>query len=353
MNDIYIMHQYYEKSHFNAIYETGLNEGWIVKRFIILDKKAFIKQIFNSILAKKNIKEALVIVRDRFLGLHELKTSNDKNLIVGLAPYDELLIKYSKIIRNHHSVYFTSSTLWNSLKKCERGRIENRSSFISSLKKDFSALACVSNETQKQVGKYVAVSQVVGHSIDVEKYEKKNKRNDVIHFLFLGHINKRKNVPLIIQWIESNQNNFYFDFIGPLAKKESNISKRLLDLEKRDQRVNYLGTYSKKQIMSVLKNYDFLVLPSLEEKFGIVLIEALAANVPCVVSNTIGPSEIIENRKNGIIFDLDNPDDFSQKMSEVLSMNIETYNEMMNNAGKSSKDFDVNNVFKKWKKLLV
>lgn len=353
MKNIYIMHQYYEKSHFKSLYEAGANKECVIKRFIILDNKAFIKQIANSLFKKKDMKEALSIIKDRIYGIYELKIKKNQNLIVGLAPYDRLLFKYSKIIRSHHSIYFTSSTIWDSPNEFERGKIEDKSSFINSLKKDFNALACVSAETQKQVGKYFANSQVVGHSVQVKKYKKKLNKNEVVSFLFMGHINHRKNIPLLIQWIEENPKRFRFDFIGPLSKKESSISRKLLDLEKQDERVNYLGVYSKNQIMSEMKNYDFFVLPSLEEKFGIVLIEALSANVPCIVSNTFGPSEIIENRKNGLIFDLKKSNDFTSKMTEALDMDIETYNRMMFNAGNRALDFDVNNIFDKWKKILI
>lgn len=353
MKKVYIMHQYYEKSHFKALYEAGVSNGYYCKRFIILDNNAFIRQIIKSIFKKKDIREAITIITDRLFGLYELKRKKNQNLIVGLAPYDHLLNKYSKIINQHHSIYFTSSTIWNSSSYFERGSIKNKASFLKLLRENFDALACVSNETKNQIGNYFAKTQVVAHSIEVEKYKKKLMKNEHIKFLYLGQINERKNIPLMIQWIESNPNNFGFDFIGPLLKNEPDISKKLLELEKKDNRVNYLGVYSKSRIMSEIQNYDFLVLPSLEEKFGIVLIEALSANVPCIVSNTFGPKEIIENGRNGFIFDLSDPNDFSEKMTKALEIDFESYNEMMLYAGERAKDFDVNNIFEKWLKLLI
>ncbi|BBM16975.1 hypothetical protein G15_0616 [Enterococcus avium] len=352
MGNIYIMHQYYEKSHFKALYEAEEKNGYNVKRFIILDNKTFVRKVFGAILKKKNPKEALKIAKDRFLGLHELRTTKNQNLIVGLAPYDQLLFKYSKIIRNHHSVYFTSSTIWDSPPLFERGSFENKEHFIDILKNDFKAVACVSKETQSQIDKYFDKSQVVGHSVDVKKYKKKKNKNKKINFLFIGQINKRKNIPLITEWIKDNSNEFRFDFIGSMTKDDSSVYRKLLELEAHDNRVNYLGIYTKKQIMAEIGNYDFLVLPSLEEKFGIVLIEALSANVPCIVSNTFGPSEIIEDGKNGIIFDVNNSRDFSIKMTEAFEMSDDSYSMMMTNAGNRANDFDVNTVFEKWTKLL-
>ena len=352
MSNIYIMHQYYEKNHFKALYESEEKNGYKVKRFIILDNKAFIRKILGTVIKKKNVKEAFKIAKDRFLGIYELRTTNNQNLIVGLAPYDQLLFKYSKIISKHHSVYFSSSTIWDSSHKFERGSFDNKELFINILKNNFKAVACVSKETQSQIGKYFDKSQVVGHSVDVKKYKKKQSKNKKINFLFIGQINRRKNIPLIIEWIKENSNEFIFDFIGPIPKNNSDVYKELLELENHDNRVNYLGCYTKKQIMAEIGNYDFLVLPSLEEKFGIVLIEAFSANVPCIVSNTFGPSEIIEDGKSGIIFDLKNSRDFSIKMTEALEMSDVRYEMMMSNAGDRASDFDVNTVFEKWTKLL-
>lgn len=354
MKNIYIMHQYYEKSHFKAIYAAGQHNGYTVKRYIILNRRAFVKQVVKSIVKEKNIKEALSIIKDRFLGIYELRTIKEKqNLIVGVAPYDQLLFKYSNIIKKHHSIYFTSSTIWKTPNEFERGKIENKNSFIQILKENFNSLACVSFETQKQIGELFIKTQVVGHSIEVNKYKKKIKKNDVTKFLYLGQINTRKNIPLVIEWIKNDSNIFQFDFIGPLIKNESDVSKKLLELERQDKRIKYLGRYSKSRIMSELSNYDFLVLPSLEEKFGIVLIEALSAGVPCIISNTFGPTEIIENEKNGIIFDLKITEDFKKKMLQALEMDYETYKKMMFFAKERSNDFDVNVAFKKWMKLFI
>lgn len=46
---------------------------------------------------------------------------------------------------------------------------------------------------------------------------------------------------------------------------------------------------------------DLLVLPSKNESFGLVLIEAMALNVPVVATNTVGARSIIQNNRYGYI----------------------------------------------------
>lgn len=52
-----------------------------------------------------------------------------------------------------------------------------------------------------------------------------------------------------------------------------------------------------------LKKIDILVVPSLEEGFGVVLLEGLAAKKLVIASNVGGIPEIIEDRKNGLLIE--------------------------------------------------
>jgi glycosyltransferase involved in cell wall biosynthesis len=47
---------------------------------------------------------------------------------------------------------------------------------------------------------------------------------------------------------------------------------------------------------------DVLILPSLNEAFGLVVLEAMSYGVVPVVSSTAGVAEIIEHAKNGFVF---------------------------------------------------
>lgn len=57
---------------------------------------------------------------------------------------------------------------------------------------------------------------------------------------------------------------------------------------------------------SYYNSIDVLVLPSKNEAFGLVTLEAMKRGVPCIVSSFAGASEIIENGKNGFIFNKKN-----------------------------------------------
>lgn len=62
------------------------------------------------------------------------------------------------------------------------------------------------------------------------------------------------------------------------------------------------------------KTASVLVLPSLEEAYGIVVPEAMAAGLPIIISDHVGAREVVKHGENGFIF----PSGNSMKLSEHL-----------------------------------
>lgn len=52
----------------------------------------------------------------------------------------------------------------------------------------------------------------------------------------------------------------------------------------------------------IFRHAALLVLPSWEEAFGLVVVQALSCGLPCVVSDRVGAADLIEHRRNGSIF---------------------------------------------------
>ncbi|MCI0746381.1 MAG: glycosyltransferase family 4 protein [Verrucomicrobia subdivision 3 bacterium] len=62
-----------------------------------------------------------------------------------------------------------------------------------------------------------------------------------------------------------------------------------------------------------------LVLPSISETFGLVILEAWAAKTPVISSRTSGGAGLIEHGHNGWLFDLENPQAFHDAVHGVLT----------------------------------
>ncbi len=66
-----------------------------------------------------------------------------------------------------------------------------------------------------------------------------------------------------------------------------------------------------------LKNADLFVHPSYVESFGIVVAEAMALGLPCVVTKSLGPCEFIEDGVNGLLTE-QSAQSLAEKVLEIL-----------------------------------
>src|SRR5665213_3521006 len=62
-----------------------------------------------------------------------------------------------------------------------------------------------------------------------------------------------------------------------------------------------------------------LVLPSLSEPFGLVILESWASGTPVISSRTSGAVELIDEGKTGWLFDLDQPEGFHVAVGQALA----------------------------------
>lgn len=80
-------------------------------------------------------------------------------------------------------------------------------------------------------------------------------------------------------------------------------------------RINMMGRVSYKEMPNIISSCDIVCIPSLEESFGVVAIEAMACGVPCIVSTAPGLQEVIINNKTGYVFN--SIEECSEKMCDL------------------------------------
>ncbi len=66
--------------------------------------------------------------------------------------------------------------------------------------------------------------------------------------------------------------------------------------------VKCLGVQSKSKLVELYNSSDLVCLPSIQESFGLVLLEAMACGVPIAASIYSGAPDIIQNEKEGSLF---------------------------------------------------
>ena len=87
-----------------------------------------------------------------------------------------------------------------------------------------------------------------------------------------------------------------------------------LDLQ---SRVTLLGNVS--PLAPLLKNAHLFVLASKSEGFGRVVAEAMASRCPVIASNVGGLKELVEDGERGLLFEVGNVKELSEKMALLLA----------------------------------
>ncbi|TRX60867.1 glycosyltransferase family 4 protein [Fulvivirga sp. M361] len=71
------------------------------------------------------------------------------------------------------------------------------------------------------------------------------------------------------------------------------------------------------QPLSVMPLFDLIIMPSKNETFGLVLAEAMRAGVAVIATNSGGVPEIVDNGKEGLLFEWGNHDQLAQNIEKL------------------------------------
>ena len=342
MKRVYICHQYYVPSHFKALYDCAKNYGYQIMDFIVLNSLAA-KKYHNQFIQQEGTEKADNWYNNNLLNQKKIWHLKDEIIVMGVFPYDSLLLQYEHVLSQNYSIYMTSWLDWHS------GDVpfpyqDNKIKFMKVLTHSINGVACVSSRAEQEMLPWNNATQVVNHSININNYKKKSDFKRKRRYVFLGRFVGCKNIEAIIEYLKINpEENIEVDFAGDGPLKES-----LQNYANYDNRLVLKGYLSKNEIKLHLHEYDYLILPSHIELFGIVLLEALACGVPSIVSNASGPTEIIRHDETGIAFQLNDPKGFENAMNYSMELNDEQYEAMSKNAIRESRKYDVNEVIKKW-----
>jgi glycosyltransferase involved in cell wall biosynthesis len=114
--------------------------------------------------------------------------------------------------------------------------------------------------------------------------------------IFLSRLHKKKGLDILIKaWVELKNKNWSLDIVGFGDKKY--YMHLIKDIK--NSKIRFLKPItdiSKKN--KLLDNYDFLVLPTLNENFGIAILESLARGLPVLTTNET-PWIDIQNKNAG------------------------------------------------------
>ncbi len=153
-------------------------------------------------------------------------------------------------------------------------------------------------------------------SEEICEIKKQYNLEKTFNVLFAGRVSQGKGIDLLIQAISKlNNANIRLTIAGPDFGALTELEELSQNLDLAD-RVTFTGALERRKFCTLIKSCDISVLPSYGgESFGIVLAEAMACSKPVIGSRTGGIAEVIQEGKNGFLFDVGSVEQLSEKIS--------------------------------------
>lgn len=150
---------------------------------------------------------------------------------------------------------------------------------------------------------------------------KYNADDNLFHIVCLGRLmHEIKGQHILLKAVHELKkigiNNISLDIIG-----DGHSRQYLEELTERQgilANVHFFGNMSQTYVHEHLCKYDLLVQPSILEGFGLTIVEAMAAKVPVLVSDSSGLMEVIENGKYGFSFHNADSLDCAKKIHYII-----------------------------------
>ncbi|MDI6644892.1 MAG: glycosyltransferase [Methanobacteriaceae archaeon] len=196
---------------------------------------------------------------------------------------------------------------------------------IKFILKNSAKIFVVSNAVKKEVMKIDNVehkTKITWNAVDLERFNPNNKNLfkeklglelDKPIILFVGNLVSQKGVEYLIKAKKYIKTDSYLLIVG-----NGPLQKELKTIVKNEDLKDVLFIGPRDDVEMIMPQCDVVVLPSISESFGIVILEAMASGVPVVATNTGGIPEIVTTDV-GIIVEPRNPMAIANAVDQILS----------------------------------
>jgi glycosyltransferase involved in cell wall biosynthesis len=160
----------------------------------------------------------------------------------------------------------------------------------------------------------------VNESTKIEEIEENNLNNQEQVFLFIGQIIPRKGIHLLLEACVQLQAQGYENYTvmiigeGPQRTELENYCLK----HGLQNRIQWIGSLEYSRLCPYFQKADIFVFPTLEDVWGMVVLEAMVFGKTILCSKWAGASEMVVDGDNGYIFDPKNPIEIAKLMKYFI-----------------------------------
>lgn len=155
-------------------------------------------------------------------------------------------------------------------------------------------------------------------TVDIHKYLREKSDYGGRQLLYVGSLIQRKGLDLLLPALEKTPEDIRLVIVGEGQEKEA-LTEQAAKLGISD-RIEFRGYVEGEALRELYNASDIFVLPTREDCFGLVILEAMCASLPVVSSKYAdGAADLIEEDGNGKIVDPEDTDAFAGGIEELFS----------------------------------
>ncbi len=145
-----------------------------------------------------------------------------------------------------------------------------------------SGILTVSQTEKERISKFYRIDRkkihVIYHGVDETFKPKEETELNEKFALFVGRLNIRKNIDLLVSLWKENEFDLPLKIVGSYDWKTNKYDFE--ELEKHD--IYYLGHKDHTEIVEILQKSKLFLFPSLAESFGLPIVEAMKCGIPVI-----------------------------------------------------------------------
>ena len=184
---------------------------------------------------------------------------------------------------------------------------------------------CISHYCRSQLWRLVPVNMwkkfhIVHCGVDPEVFRPSERvENAVPEILCVGRLTSAKGQHILLDAfniIKEQGHKFRLTFIGDGEDRQS-LENKVIELSLSDD-VCLTGALGQERVMDYYRKADLFVLPSFAEGVPVVLMEAMAQEIPVISTRITGIPELIEHEKTGLLVTPGNVGELAEAIIRVL-----------------------------------
>jgi alpha-maltose-1-phosphate synthase len=157
---------------------------------------------------------------------------------------------------------------------------------------------------------------VIPYGVRLEAFSKvADPSADTFEVLFAGQVSLRKGIPYLLQAFAALKHpGKRLRVVGSVAPEITTLLARLPQ-----EQVEILGSVPQVQLPKMMSESHVLILPSIEDGFGLVLSQALACGCPLIATTNTGGDDLISDGVEGFIVPIRDASALTDRMERLAA----------------------------------